>query len=440
MAQETATIPIDVAESTVLHDGVGKVLKSASFRFLWFSQILSQVAGHMLNFALVIKIFQLTGSNAMVSILVALVSIPPVLFASLAGIYADNFNRKYILLFSNVVRALLVVAFVYFGSFPILILILAFGVSTISQFFGPSESSSIASLVPRRGYFSANSLFVFTTYTSFLLGYSLAGPILEFLGEHRTYILLVTAFTLAAIMNLLLPPIRDHLERQQGRSYFERAFGSLRRDFQEGLRFIRGHRLVLLVVLQISIVFGFERSIVALLPDLAQNVFGLSVDEIGYYLITPAGIGAFIGALIANHLKRRFRKTTIILLGMFIASLGLLLLPFYQHIEAVVDGQVDVVLFNALIAFLSGLGDVFVIIAAQTLLQELTPNETRGRVFGSLITLMNLVGLPLILLVGFLANTLSITAIIFAIGVILTALVLTNLLFFRATLAQEPRS
>lgn len=423
MTETPVELPILVDDS-VKHLNVRQVLRHGSFKYLWFSQLLSQLAGHVLNFSLVIILFERTHSNALVSVLVALISIPPILFSSVAGVYADNFNRKYILLLSNILRCIVAVAILSFNQFPAVLLLIAFVISTVSQFFGPAESSSIASLVHRKGYFSANSLFVFTTYASFLVGYSLAGPALRFLGETPTFLVLTGMFGLAAVMNTLLPPIREHLEHKRGLTVAERAFRSLAKEMREGVRFIRGDRFLLVVIVLFSAVFSFERALISLLPGLARDVFGYSIDELSYFIITPAGLGAFLGALLANWLKSRVQKTAIIMTGMLIASATLMLFPLYAAANTVTPGRADLILFVAALAFLSGLGDVFVIIAGQTVIHEQTSEHTRGRVFGSLITLMNLVGLPLILLVGFLASRFPVVDIIFVIGALLTVLVL----------------
>lgn len=430
MKAQTIELP-ELTDDAVKHLHVGFVLRHGPFKYLWFSQVLSQLAGHVLNFSLVIILYERTHSNALVSILVALISIPPILFSSLAGVYADNFNRKYILFLSNISRCVIALAILFFNEYALVLLAIAFVISTISQFFGPAESSSIASLVHHKGYFSANSLFVFTTYTAFLIGYSLAGPALKFLGGNTTFLALTGMFGLAAVMNVVLPPIKKHLRFRRRRSIAERAFGNLRNEFREGLRFIRGNRFLLVVILLFSAVFSFERAIISLLPDLARNVFRYSIDELSYFIITPAGIGAFFGAVIANWLKSRIEKTTIVLWGMLIASVALMLFPLYRTVDLLAAGRFDLVAFVAMLAVLSGLGDVFIIIAGQTIIHEQTAEHTRGRVFGSLITLMNLVGLPLILLVGFLGNTMPVVNIIFSIGVLMTAMIALSTAQFR---------
>lgn len=398
------------------------ILGHANFLKLWGSQILNQSAGHILNFALAIRVYDISGSTTLVGILVATVSVPPVLLSSLAGALADRFDRKTILLMSNLGRALVVIAFFLFGNSPFALIALGFMISAISQFFGPAESSSIPEVVERREIFVANSLFVSTVYITFLFGYSVAGPLLQAFGSTTVYAILFFAFVVAAAFNAFLPKLVGHLQREfQFRTFLK----ELRQEIREGVGFIRRHPRIFPLVIQFSIVFGIERSVVALLPALAKNVLGFNVQQISLYLILPAGIGAALGAMVGNILKRKWQKATLIVAGILSAGLTLCLLPLLRFIG---DPSVPVITdtlqlwYVLALVFLTGFADVLIIVAAQTTFHEETPNHTRGRVFGSLITLMNLVGLPMILIVTKASEWFSILNVMLALGIIMTLL------------------
>jgi MFS family permease len=396
------------------------ILGHANFLKLWGSQILNQSAGHILNFALAIRVYEITGSSTLVGILVATVSVPPVLFSSFAGALADRFDRKRILFLSNLSRGLIVIAFFLFGNAPWTLIFLGFLISAISQFFGPAESASIPEVVAPKELFIANSLFVSTVYIAFLLGYSIAGPLLQAFGPVKVYAVLFFAFIISALLNAFLPKLTGHLHH--GQLKFREFMRLLRGEMREGLSFIRHHPRIRFLVIQFSIVFGVERSVVALLPALAKDVLGFNVQQISIYLILPAGIGAALGAIFGNILKRRLHKSTLVMTGIFSAGLTLCMMPLINHIGNTAVPVIDNpfrLWYTICLVFLVGLADVLVIVAAQTTFQEQTPNHTRGRVFGSLITLMNLVGLPLILIVSKLGNHFPIFRIIFGIGILL---------------------
>lgn len=392
------------------------LLEHRQFLKLWISQVLNQPAGHVLNFVLAIRVFQLTQSNAWVGALVALVSVPPILFSSMAGVVADRYNRKWILVFTNLLRAGLVVGFIQFGHSPAALLAIGFLISTFNQFFGPAESASIPSLVPAGRIFLANSLFVFTVYASFLLGYSVAGPLLETFGEQSAFALLIGVFALAAFFDVILPRLTDHL------TLGKRALltvAAVRQEIRDGIAFIRSRRVVWVVVLELAVVFAVERSLIALIPGFAERVLDFSITDISILLITPVAAGALVAAATANLLKKRLGKRRLISFGILLA--GLALLGFAAH-ASVGDPNLAPrqdpaeLLYVLALAVLTGFADVLIIVAAQTTLHEETPAHTRGRVFGSLITLMNLVGLPMILLASWAANRVPITSVMFALG------------------------
>ena len=400
------------------------ILENRNFLKLWFSQVLSQPASSMLNFILVIKIFEISSSNFIVSLLVALVSVPPILFSSTAGVLADSFNRKQILVISNLLRAVIVVGLIFFGESYYSILILAFLVSLVSVFFSPAETASIPTLTKNENLFAANSLFLFTLYTSFLIGYSLGGPLLYWMGKDVYYVLIV-CYLLATIMDTLLPPLNYHLQekREQLGRNLKNSFNKIWNKIREGVEYIKHYPLLLVTILQITFVFSAERAIIALVPDFATNILNFNTSQIGYFLIAPVGLGALMGALIANRLKRKFSRRKIISIGILIDAITLTLLPLYSVFEkyAINFAYASyfywlLIFYIAILAFFSGLADVAIIVSAQTMLQEATHNEKRGRVFGNSTMLMNLVGLPLVLLVGYLATYISVSKIIFVIG------------------------
>jgi MFS family permease len=405
---------------TSVRDAIRRILpllEHRQFLKLWISQLLTQPASHVLNFVLAVRIFQLTGSNAWVGALVALVSVPPILFSSTAGVMADRFNRRWILILSNLIRAAIAIGFFFLGDSALALLAIGFLISTLNQFFGPAETASIPTLVPVGHILVANSLFVFTVYGSFLLGYSVAGPLLTALGDARTFALLVALFTLAAYFDVLLPRLADHLSPGARAVLNARA---VRHAIRDALLFIRSKRVIWVVVLELAVVFGVERSLIALMPGFADLVLGLSVSDISVFLITPVAVGALLAALAANRLRRWVTKRHLITLGILLAGVTLIGFPFYAGLgtpDLTVRQDTVKLRYIMALAVLTGFADVLIIIAAQTILHEETPPNTRGRVFGSLITLMNVVGLPMILISSFLANHISIPTVMTGLGV-----------------------
>src|ERR1035437_2968760 len=83
----------------------------ADFSRLWSAQALSQVVQNLLNFALIIRVFQLAQGTRLANVSVALLilsfGVPSIFFAAAAGVYVDHWNKKLVLVAANFLRAFL---------------------------------------------------------------------------------------------------------------------------------------------------------------------------------------------------------------------------------------------------------------------------------------------------------------------------------------------
>src|SRR5262249_55297374 len=113
------------------------VARNANFNRLWAAQVLSQIAQNLLNFALIIRVYQLAQGTRFANISVALLilsfGIPSIFFAAAAGVYVDHWNKKVILVTANVLRAVLVLGYLLFERNLIMVLLLSFAISSITQ-------------------------------------------------------------------------------------------------------------------------------------------------------------------------------------------------------------------------------------------------------------------------------------------------------------------
>ena len=100
-----------------------EVIKNYGFRHLWFNQILVQLAYNVLNFALLIWVFQLTGSTLAVSLLMVSVYLPSLLFGMMAGIYVDIADRRKIIVIIDLLLAVSFLLFIFIkDSYPLILL------------------------------------------------------------------------------------------------------------------------------------------------------------------------------------------------------------------------------------------------------------------------------------------------------------------------------
>ncbi|MFA4859106.1 MAG: hypothetical protein WC636_07545, partial [Candidatus Margulisiibacteriota bacterium] len=111
---ETSPIHAGKIPEEVKHARFSHVLANVNFLLLWFSQLVSQLADRFLLYVLLIFAYQTTRSNLGASLPMLAFGIPSVLFAPGAGVLVDRLNRKYVMVFSGLLRGLFILSVIPF--------------------------------------------------------------------------------------------------------------------------------------------------------------------------------------------------------------------------------------------------------------------------------------------------------------------------------------
>ncbi len=382
---------------------VVEILKNKDFMKIWLAQLASQLAANLLNFALIIRVFELSANtkfaNISVSLLVLAFGVPSIIFAVLAGAYVDHMDRKKVLVITNIIRAVLVLAFLLFESNLVFVYVMVFIISVASQFFTPAESAALPKLVDKKHLVMANSLFLFTLYSSFILGYSLAGPIISAFGANSVYWATSAAFIVAAILSAGLPKLRAVEHGLDFKAINHEVFVTVRQTTNKIWR----TPSLSFPIANLTIGQMMIGIIAVVAPGLAVALFNQSLAQVSFKIIVPAALGMIVGAALVGQVFKNAHKAKLILWGISIAVLSLVgigtvrylnSLPFYS---ALVIG----------LTFTLGLSNALVGVSAQTLLQEHSSDEERGKIFGTLNMMMNLAAALPVLLAGITADLIS---------------------------------
>lgn len=422
------------------------VLRIANFRKLWAGQVASLAATNVLTFAFVLAVYEQSKSNAAVAILVGMQSIPPILFSSVAGVIADSYDRRRVLLIVHLSRAASVVLAIVLARWTLGVLFAAFVMHTLSQLFTPATSAAIPQIVPKEKLFAANSFFTLTTYAMFLVGYGAAAPLVDALGDRLTYAIGLVAYLLAAAATARLPHLADHLAKLEGpRLALTRHLRLVWVRFVEGVRYVRKDAIIAVLLLQVSILIAVEKSFASLMPSFALDFLGFRVRDITLVFIVPTAVGTLIGVALANKLKRTVPKHRLVNFGITLDAFALMLavaiVPLTRWLPELIpaltpDGvRLSLVI---LLAAASGFADPFILVSAQTVLQERTPNEDQGRVFGLQNTVQNLFAFVPVVAIGALSGIVAVPALISGLGLIVAVTAAGGALYYhRHQLAAE---
>jgi MFS family permease len=402
------------------------VVRNANFNRLWAAQVLSQIAQNLLNFALIIRVFQLAQGTRLANVSVALLilsfGIPSIFFAAAAGVYVDHWNKKLVLVIANFLRAFLVLGYLVFEQNLALVLLLSFVISTATQFFSPAEAAAIPALVGPKQLLRANSLFIFTLYASFIIGYSASAPVIAVFGPSGPYFVTAAMFALAGICVAFLPNIHVH---ESAGMPFAKVVRYTGREIVRNWRLIRSNHNLSFPILQLTITQASLGVLLALAPALALAVLHTQLQNASHYLIIPAGLGMVAGVVSISHLVRHYTKVRIVALGLVTAASALVLLSltpllghFSRHGHQLVNGT-QVGLTVAVLVLILGFMNAIVSAAAQTVLQESTTDTNRAKVFGALGMMINIAATLPIFFAGILADLTSVTVVIGVLGTML---------------------
>src|SRR5690348_9991960 len=138
------------------------IWRNRHFLLLWLAQAISQTAQNAIWYGIVVLVQQLSHSSTQLSLAVLTLIIPSVIFGVLAGVYVDRWDKRTVLIATNVIRGGIAFAYALFGlglGLPIAALFLInFVFSTVGQFFAPAETAMIPTVVARPRLLQANSL------------------------------------------------------------------------------------------------------------------------------------------------------------------------------------------------------------------------------------------------------------------------------------------
>lgn len=395
-----------------------EVIKIRPFLFLWLGQVTSQIAINMLTYVLALRVYQSTGSNAQVSILVLSIAIPALVFGMIAGVYVDRAENKIVLVFCSLLRAVGVLGFFLSSESLLWVVLFAIFMSTVTQFFVPAEAPTIPTIVPQRLLLTANSLFTFTFYGSMIIGFIFAGPALMFFGSRNVFLLLCFMFSLASIFVRFLPgpsarrALLGAIKKFPIKIDIQKLY-RLKGELFEGYSFIKGNQKVLTAI---SLMVAAQASIAvlgALAPGFADSVLKINIEDSSMLLLAPAATGLIIGALLIGQFGKRWKKDSLINCGVLIGGLSLLMLSFTNRIRG---GDSSLLTFAMVLMFFMGIANALIDVTCNTILQCETTDDYRGRVYGVLTAFVGGVSILPVILAGVLSDVAGVNRVMFVIG------------------------
>lgn len=437
--QEAASVTVPLKE----HSSFGAVLRNGPFLRLWIAQAASQTANNVINFALLLRVREIVEihgieqANTAISLVILAFSLPSVLFGPIAGVVADRVNRRTLMAIVNILRGVSVVMFLFIRpEWQVQTILVAHYVGTFffgiaGQFFAPAQGASIPALVPRHQLMSANALFNLTFTAAQLLGFATLGPILvKLIGIENVFVLMVIVFLACAGLIFTLPRIVGNIgpRGEEAAHPVERLWD----DIKEGLVYILQDPRLIKSIGHLTLAATTFLMVAALGPEFVTGVVGLPKEDIGY-IVAPAGLGVLTGVLIVGRVSRRIERTRLVDWSMTLAGVFILLTALSRELLEIVwlAGPVPVAVVTiaaGTLTALLGICNAFILVPAQTVLQERSHEGIRARVYATFFTISNTVSFIPIFFAAASADLFGVVQVLSVVGLLLAGLGISAML------------
>ncbi|MDX3109482.1 MFS transporter, partial [Nonomuraea angiospora] len=340
------------------------------YRRLLLAGLISQTGDWVISTGLAFHVYRLTGSTLSTAIMLLVSRLPDVVLGSVAGVLADRWDRRRVLVATDVLLAL--------GLLPLLavrgpdqvwiVYAVALWTGVLSTVLAPAQKALVPQIVAESQLVRANALHGQTGQVARLLGAMLGGLAVSAGGLAAVVLIDVASFLLSAALQATLRP--------PGRPAGTAGTATMGGQWVAGLRLAMGHAGVRLLVAYMMITGLGEGIFATLAVPFVSDVLGGAGDAYGLFLSVQA-VGGILGGLVVA--LRPGRAAPRVLLGGATVVFGLVDLALFTYPMAVPA------LWPALV--LIGLAGVPAAAAAAgftTLAQNVVGDDRRGGVFGVL--------------------------------------------------------
>lgn len=423
--------------------GFGPVLANRHFRALWLAQLLAQTSQHAIHFIQLVLIEQLTGSTIHTGFTILAFTVPGIIFSPVAGVVVDRLPKKWILVFSNLIRVLLAGSYVLIlsrlhGSWELVaIYSVTFLTATLAQFFSPAEGATIPLLVGERLLLPANSLFTITMILSQVIGLMLLGPLAVSLLRVEGGFVLIAALYLGAAASVATLPT-DNRPTPSGEAAVS-GWQRLWSEIREGWRFVSGQPRIQAAMVQLVTIATLVMIMAMLATGYAARVLGMRAEN-AIIVFAPAALGMLIAMVVTGrwgHVLRRigFGYWGLALAGLGFFGLGFASLDYQRLLRPILSvyphASFSLTSATMAIGLVIGVCMASANVLAQTVLQQESPPHMRGRVYSVQFMLNNLIGIPPLLALGALSDAIGIPRVLEIVGLLAAAMAGVGFLMLR---------
>lgn len=375
----------------VYHHLTFRLLAVRTFRILWCGQMASAIGTEMTQFALTLWIWQLTQETTALALLSFFFQVPQILLALLAGLAIDRFNRRYLLIFSDlgVALATIVIGLLHathnLHLWHLYLLAIAYGCG--GQIQELAFSASIPLIVSKQHYTQVSSMRTLVGYSSVIIAPALVGSLYSVIGLIGIIGIDLVTFMIgvAAVLMVQIPqPQKTDIEKFNSKTIGQQLFW--------GIHYIWVRpSLLAMTVIFCCFLFTYQMSETLYQPMILARTGGDA--QLLSQVVIAAGIGGGIGAVSLSILGGFQRRVNGMLIGLIGVGLGGMLLGLSQTQEIWIGAK-----------FFAALNIPLVYSSSYAVWYAKVRPEVQGRVLAAAHTVGLIVGAIASLMAGLLAD------------------------------------
>ncbi len=358
--------------------------RNSNYRRYWISSCISQIGDWFNYIAIFVLLNELTGSGRAVSWFLIAKHLPPAILGPVAGVVADRFSRKTILLICDLTRAVLVLAFLLVRDTEHvwLVYLLAFVQESIWTFCHPARQASVPNLCSKEELSLVNGLSGASWSVMLAFGAALGGFFTAAFGWQAAVLADSLSFIISATIMFFV--VLPHREEKPSTDFSLRRISGWH-DLREGFIYIK-ERPKVIALLMVKSGWALSGGILVMLAVFGEQVFaqgtGSGNGGLSGILFSMRGLGAALGPIIVWRLFGDGVTAMRQAIGWtFFLSCGAYLL----------FSQAPNILFAAVWVFLGHFGGSVQWVFSTTLLHRRVEDRFRGRLFSAEMTLLTLV-------------------------------------------------
>ncbi len=349
-----------------------EVLKRRNFFILILTLLLGQTASGFLLISLISSVFTKTGSNFAVSGIILSLSASSFLMMAFAGLVADIFDRRKLIIFANAFITLVVFLILFSLDRVFASISLSFLYFAGNTFFLPAISAATAQVVRKEQLTVANSVFILSLAGGQIIGLFIAAFILFFFGVLTALVICEILLVISVFLPMLLPKLEAR------KSGLVTLFFALK-DIGRAFIYIFSSKIIWFFFLTFALMQGIVAFGATLGPGFFNDVLNIPINKSPIVFFPALSFGIVLGALYVHNPKVK---------ESFLVSVGLGIVGLFSVVLGLIIKFAlfsDLLLFLPVIIYMAsvGFGVIVAMIAARTFLQKSVSHKYQGTVFGA---------------------------------------------------------